>query len=553
MPAAIHAKLQRKIIFVTLLVSLAPLLFLGTWIYYQFAKMHLDKIEEQIRYRARAQAEAVDLFLKERTAILSSMADTHSFQYVVQEDNLATIFDVMKLRAGAFVDLGVIDSAGAHRAYVGPYDLRGLNYYDQPWFDEVMSKGVYISDVYMGYRRLPHFIIAVLRREKQQSWILRATIDPEIFGSIVRAAKVGKTGDAYILNREGIFQTRPRFYGEILWKTGLDPNLFGQETTVLEKTDEHGRKLIYAGSWLKGNKWLLIISRDPAEEMKGLFATRNVEIGIIGAGILAIIITTILTTRMTINRLIESYAKLNELNAKLFHSDKLAALGKMGASVAHEINNPLSIVIQKIGWIQDLMAEEELRDSEHFKEYETSLDKMTYHLERIRKVVHNMLGYARRMEPRLEDVDINETINQTIDLLENYARINNIDIQTDLASDLPVIASDQSKLQQVFLNLISNAIDAIGKDGLVAVSSQKKDTQILVSIKDNGSGMTEEQQKKVFDPFYTTKSSGKGTGLGLWVSYDIMEQMGGSITLKSEVGEGATFTVQIPIVLPEKK
>lgn len=553
MAAAIHAKLQRKIIFVTLLVSLAPLLLLGTWIYYQFSKMHLDKIEEQIRYRARAQAEAVDLFLKERTAILSSMADTHSFEHMVQEDNLLTIFEVMNLRAGAFVDLGVIDSAGGHRAYVGPYDLRGLNYYDQPWFDEVMSKGVYISDVYMGYRQLPHFIIAVLRREKQQSWILRATIDPDIFGGIVRAAKVGKTGDAYIVNREGIFQTSPRFLGEALWKTELDPNLFGQETTVLEKRDERGRRLIYAGSWLKGNKWLLIISRDQTEEMKGLFATRNVEIGIISAGILAIIITTILTTRMTINRLIESYAKLNELNAKLYHSDKLAALGKMGASVAHEINNPLSIVIQKIGWIQDLMAEEEIRDSKHFKEYETSLDKMTYHLERIRKVVHNMLGYARRMEPHLEDVDINETVSQTIGLLENYARINNIGIQSDLSSDLPVIASDQSKLQQVFLNLISNAIDAIGKDGLVEVSSQKRDAQILVSIKDNGSGMTEEQQKKAFDPFYTTKATGKGTGLGLWVSYDIMKQMGGSITLESEVGKGSTFTVQIPIVLPEKK
>ncbi|MGD9040042.1 MAG: ATP-binding protein [Desulfobacteraceae bacterium] len=515
--------------------------------------MHLDKIEEQIRYRARAQAEAVDLFLTERTAILSSMADIHSFQYMVQEENLSRIFEVMNLRAGAFVDLGVIDSAGEHRAYVGPYDLRGLNYYDQAWFDEVMSKGVYISDVYMGYRRLPHFIIAVLRRDKQQSWILRATIDPDIFGSIVRAAKVGKTGDAYIVNREGLFQTNPRFLGEILWKTELDPDLFGQETTVLEKTDERGRKLIYAGSWLKSNKWLLIISQDAAEEMKGLFATRNVEVGIICAGVLVIIITTILMTRMTINRLRESYARLNELNAKLFHSDKLAALGKMGASVAHEINNPLSIVIQKIGWIQDLMAEEQFRDSKHFNEYEDSLDKMLYHLERIRKVVHNMLGYARRMEPRLEDVDINTTINQTIDLLENYARINNIDIQADLAPDLPIIASDQSKLQQVFLNLMSNAIDAIGKDGLVGVSSQKKDSHILVSIRDNGSGMTEEQQKKVFDPFFTTKSSGKGTGLGLWVSYDIMKQMGGSISLKSEVGEGSTFTIQIPIVLPEKK
>jgi len=122
-----YLTLQRKIILITLLVSFTPLIFLGATIYYQFARMYKDKIEEQIKYRARAQAEAVDLFLKERTAILSAMADTHSFRNMVQEENLSKIFEVMNLRAGAFVDLGVIDSTGQHRAYVGPYDLKGLN------------------------------------------------------------------------------------------------------------------------------------------------------------------------------------------------------------------------------------------------------------------------------------------------------------------------------------------------------------------------------------------------------------------------------------------
>ncbi|MFH1350948.1 MAG: ATP-binding protein [Pseudomonadota bacterium] len=553
MKTSIYAKLQKKIVLITLLVSFTPLLLLGIIIYHQFSKMHTNKIIEQIRYRSQAQAESIDLFLKERSAILSAMADTHSFQYMKDENHLSEIFHVMNTRAGAFVDLGVIDSRGEQLAYVGPYSLEGLNYNDQPWFGEVISKGIYISDVYMGYRRIPHFIIAVRRQEKQQSWILRATIDPGIFGRIVRAAKLGKTGDAFIINGEGVYQTSPRFHGEILWSTRLNGRMFGGGTTVLEQTDENGRKLLYAGSRLKNKEWILVIRQDAAEEMESLFATRNIEIAIILSGLLAIILATIFTTRLAVNRLKESDAKMNELNAKLAHSDKLAALGKMSASVAHEINNPLNNLIQRIGWIEDLLEEEDLQETKNIEEYKTSLQKVVHHSQRIKKVVHSMLGYARKMEPRLEQVDINDILNQTIDFLENYARINNIGIQTDLGKDLPTITSDGSKLQQVLLNLISNAIDAIGKDGLIEVKSRKTDTHITVDVTDNGPGISKDQQKKIFSPFFTTKLDGKGTGLGLWVSYDIMEKMGGTIYLKSDVEVGTTFTVHIPLVVPEEE
>ena len=137
------------------MVSLAPLVVLGATIYHQFARMYEEKIEEQITYRACSQAEAVALFLKERTAILCAMADTHTLSDMADEENLANIFEVMNTRAGAFVDLGVISNSGQHIAYVGPYNLKGLNYYQQPWFNDVMNKGVYNQQCLYGIPQIP--------------------------------------------------------------------------------------------------------------------------------------------------------------------------------------------------------------------------------------------------------------------------------------------------------------------------------------------------------------------------------------------------------------
>ena len=544
---SIYRNLQRKIMLIILCVAIFPLIFLGETIYYRFARTYGEKIEDQIKYRARSQSDAIEVFLRERTAILATIVDTHTFDYLKQQENLNRIFKVISRRTDGLIDLGVIDSVGQHLAYAGPYNLKGLNYFQQAWFNEVMTKGKYISNVYMGYRQLPHFVIAVRGYSNSRGWILRATVDSNIFYTLVRTAQTGKSGDAYIIDKNGIYQTAPRFSGKILGKLNLDLTLFGQGTTVVDKIKADGKTKHVAGTWLKNNEWLLVITQDVGDEKGGLLTTRNTEIIIIVFGCLAIILTTFFVMRIIFKHLEEAEKGISELNEQLIQSDKMAALGKMATGIAHEINNPLAIIGEKAGWMQDLLDEEEFQESENFKEYEQSVNKIEEHVERARKITHNMLGFARKMEHRLDDVDINNVLNQTLELLQSHAQTNNIEISKDFQSELPIIASDQSQLQQVFLNLINNAIDAVEKDGLIEVKTRKKDSQIVVTIKDNGPGIAEEHLKKVFDPFFTTKETGKGIGLGLSVSYTITKKLGGTIKVESKISEGAVFSVKLPI------
>ncbi len=550
-----YTRLRWQIITTIIVFSVVPLVVLGAVIYQQFSSSYTANILESLKTLAENRRSSLDLFLEERVAQLTTLAGTHSLEKLKDEDYLHKVFNIIQARSRSYIDLGVIDDHGDHLAYVGPYHsiLKGVNYRNEEWFSAVMASGVYISDVFTGFRKVPHFIIAVMVRERGRNWILRATIDSDIVENIVRAAWIGKRGDAFIINRQNILQTSPRFCGKLLEmplcpEGHFCPDFSAEVGTRVEQVTVKGMERLFAVSVLQNKQWVLVISQDPKEQLSPLFRAQYLGALIGLAGMLVIVAGAFLTTRSMMKELEETERKRAASEDLAIQSSKMAALGKMAAGIAHEINNPLAVIGEMAGWMKDLLKKEDLAHSKHFQEFANSVAKIEQHVNRAKKITHRLLSFGRRLEPVTERVDVNQTLKDTLEFLINEARYRNIEIRTDLAADLPPITSDSAQLQQVFLNIITNAIDAIGKNGLIQIKTQylQKVNRVAIEISDNGPGIPKHMLDKIFDPFFTTKEVGKGTGLGLSISYSIVEKLGGRIIVASEEGKGATFTIYLP-------
>jgi two-component system, NtrC family, sensor kinase len=545
-----HKKLWWEIILTILAFSVIPLIILGAVIYQEFSKSYYTKIMEDMKTLAENRSSSIDLFLEERISQLASLAHTLPLEQLRDEAYLEKVFNTIQARSRSFLDLGVIDQEGNHLAYVGPYYalLKSVNYKDEDWFHAVMSTGVYVSDVFLGFRKSPHFIIAVMVRERNRSWILRATIDSDIIENIVRAAWVGKKGDAFIIDRNNIVQTQPRFGGAVL-QPAPPPDFSKANVSQVEEITVKGDKGLFAIGIIKLKKWVLVIREDPSDQFTPLLRTRFLMVLIALGGVVLIAIGGVLATRSMMNEMMSMERKKAASEEMALQESKMAALGKMAAGIAHEINNPLAIIGENAGWIKDVLKMADASKSEDFQGIAEAVNRIEYHVNRAKTITHRLLGFARRMEPVTEILNINTVLDETIAFLENEARYRNIEIQADYARDLPMTTSDSAQLQQVFLNILNNAIDAIGKGGEIHLKTRHldKDNEIGIEIHDSGPGIPKEILSKIFDPFFTTKEVGKGTGLGLSISYSIVEKLGGRMTVASEDDKGTTFIIYFPI------
>jgi two-component system NtrC family sensor kinase len=248
----------------------------------------------------------------------------------------------------------------------------------------------------------------------------------------------------------------------------------------------------------------------------------------------------------------ERTRQLKAAQKKLLQNDRLASLGQLSASVAHEINNPISGVLNLSMLMQRMLKDDGIPPG-RIDEFRKYLGQVTSETGRVGRIVSDLLAFSRRGKPHRAPADLNKIVKMTLSLVQHKMKLSNVTVETHLAEDLPPAHCDASQIQQVALNLALNAAEATQTkaDRRVEVSTAKGDGVVLLAVSDNGEGIPPENIHKIFDPFFTTKPEGKGVGLGLAVTYGIVEAHGGEIEVKSVVGEGTTFTVSLPLEQPE--
>ena len=545
-----YSQLARRMVLVALLIALVPLNVVGSGIYFYFQGASRENLKEEMLSRATNRGGAIALFLAERTSLIEVLARSGKLAEIRERRALTNLFQVLNRRAWSFVDLGVINAQGDQICYVGPYPLENRNYREAEWFELAMERGVYISDVFMGIRNVPHFVIAVKHEGDDEPWVLRATIDSDVFNRLVRSVQVGRSGDAYIVDSKGRLQTPSRFGGEILSPSGLDVSSIPPGKSVLTRTNGGGNTVFSAFTWIPTTDWLLVVDQDPSEVLAPLNLALRVGVAVLVTSNLLIVAAVLLLVRLLVRQLRKNDRERAALDANLAHSARLVSLGRMAAGVAHEINNPLAAIGERTAELEDLLDPAVLKQTPDGELCLGNLVKIQGQVERVRDVTQRMLKFARRMEPHLEELDLNAVVKESFAFVGKEASFQNISVELELDPSLPAFKGDRAQMQQVLLNIMSNAFDAAGQGGRVVIATARAGDFLEVRVTDSGPGIPREMQDRVFDPFFTTKAPGEGTGLGLSISHSIMRKLGGELTFRSPPGEGATFTARFPRFLP---
>ncbi len=547
-PKGAYRALRRSVVLATATVALVPLIITTFMNYMQYREaLQAEAVQPMARLTLNTKR-SLELFLSERRSVLTFLVHDRPFSDLCNEQTLMRMISNLNrsLEVGAFVDLGVIDDRGDQLCYSGPYELAGRNYIDQDWFHEVARLGTYTSDVFLGFRNSPHFAIAIRHdRDEGGFYILRATIDADMLSEQILTAGLNPTDDVFLINREGILQSPSRRYGEILQPFPMPVPHFSPSVEDVEVVDSQGEKIFMSSAYIASSPFILIHIKPAREAMGRWFSLRSELIGFLIVSTALILGVVLWGSGLLIRRMREADERRTALYHHVEYSNKLASIGRLAAGVAHEINNPLAIINEKAGLVLDLVTVDP--DVKHRERLVAAVDSILKSVQRCKKVTHRLLGFARHMDVTTETIDLETLLKEVIGFLEKEAEYCEVKIHFDIDSEVPTITSDRGQLQQVFLNILNNAVAAVAQGGNIGIEIVREGLErVAVTIADDGVGIPKEQQERIFEPFFTTKD-GSGTGLGLSITYGIVKKLGGEIRVESTLGEGTRFTVELPV------
>ncbi len=530
------------IMLVVTLVPLAVMAVINSHLYHNSLK---QQNIDQLLGIVNKTKHSIQLYLQERLSTVQYIANGNTVEELRDANQLRNVFHTLSENISGFVDIGLINPDGQQVAYVGPYDLEGKDYSEHKSYHEVKVNGSYISDVFKGYRGFPHIVIAVkLTGPDHKSWVLRTTINIDNLNEILAAMKLDPRADAFLLNRAGTIQTPSKFYGDVLDSFPMEMPAKTFQPTINETRDNQGNNLIMAYAYFPKLEFVLTVIKPSNLFLQSWYSLKGQMLGIFIGGTLLIIIVIFRLTNTMVRRIKQADERREVALRELEHAQKLSSIGRMAAGIAHEVNNPLAVINEKAGLIKDIIQNNSnIPQSEKLTKLS---DSILATVERAKDITYRLLGFASRLETRYEKLNINNVLRDVVSFLHREAAERNVNINMDFDENLTKVSTDRGQLEQVFLNILTNAVTAVDDGGKVDISTWEEDLGTVgVSIKDNGHGMDKETLRHIFEPFFTTKT-GYGTGLGLSITYGIIKKLGGEIKADSEINSGTIFYIYLP-------
>jgi two-component system NtrC family sensor kinase len=536
-----------------LLVFLFPMATLSLYFHFQFTFTLKESAKLNLAAISESQRNTVDLFLQERIVNIFSLFQSKEFNLTPTRLTMEDYLQNLRQVSDAFIDVGFLDGTGIQVGYAGPFPyLQNKNYANEEWFSILMqqNRNHYISDIYLGFRNKPHFTIAVKQIIDSKPYVVRATLDPDKFYMFLRTINHAKGVESALINHAFVYQIVDPDRGKLFGLSDFCPS--AMTGTGVQEIKKEGDSILVAFSWLKETPWALIVKEPLNIAHAQMYRARRIMIACVIFMAIMVVMVIWFTTNNLINRARDSAEKRDELQTQLLHAAKLASVGELATGVAHEINNPLAIIMATTGVVRDMLNPEFGLDAsaENILKELGTVDSAVI---RAKGITQKLLDYGRKNPPGLVSCNINPLVDEVLSGFKQHElEIQNIEIRRHYRKGLPDVVVDPDQLRQVLLNIINNAGDAINGSGAITISTSSNTNHVLVTVTDTGHGMTSDQVKKVFDPFYTTKEIGKGTGLGLSVSLGIVKSMGGSIDVQSIPEVGSSFTVSFPIHMTER-
>ncbi|NNL76597.1 MAG: sensor histidine kinase [Desulfobacterales bacterium] len=542
-------RIWKRAILVIATVALVPLII---WAFSGY-RLTMETIESELAMRTSQLVsnswQSASLFLTERRSVLDFIAHDHTLETLKDSARLADILDNLNKRFGGFMDLGVIDGNGKQINQVGSHQMEGLDYYQQPWFRRVLNHGVYVSELVTGYRNEPHLDFAVMRKLPNGSFfVLRAALKPEQLKDSIAQIEVGEKGDLFIINHEGVLQTPSRYYGPILTKMKLAVPEYSPKTHVYENINADQERIVIGYAYIPDTPFILMMIQEQSERIQPWYKTTWAFTGILAASIIVILLVTLGVATHLVNQIHKADQERVDTLHQVEYANKMVSLGRLASGVAHEINNPLAIINEKAGHIRDIFT----LTTTYAKDPKLVglVDSVISTVQRCAEVTRGLLNFARHLNLSVQTINLKEIIDEVKSVLTKEAEHRSISVDVKVSENIPPFESDRGKLEQIFFNLFNNAIGNMNDGGHLEITARREDKRnISITFSDNGRGIPEADLKHIFEPFFYTKTGEGLTGLGLSVTYALVQEIGGKISVQSQLGKGTSFTIRIPLEL----